>query len=382
MIYIVKCLIGIVIGGTLCSANAKAQNVIGPRLGIGDKAPELRHGAWLKGRPVKTYEKDRLYVVEFWATWCGPCVGMIPHLSKIARQHASDVSVIGVNIWEDSHGADKPREKPYDVNLPRVKNFLKGMGSKVDYNIVMDNNEEYMGKRWMKAAGQVGIPCSFMVKNGTIMWIGHPAALDSMILVVKDEAYDIAAERSKSDAVIAARVASGVDAKVAKIRTDYAAAARDKQYDKAIAILDAGSDELPDWAPFFGYAKFQVLLDCDQAKAFEFMKKWQGTAPGFKSSAGAAICRKQSLSRDFYAYGINILKELVDNPQPGSLMYNHIAAAYANMGDVDSAIAAQEKAISMARQYIKENKHVGFVTRSTVEAYTKTLDAYKRESKQ
>lgn len=375
---LLKCLIGIVIGGTLCSASTKAQNATKPIIGIGDKAPELLHGAWLKGKPIKEYQKDHLYIIEFWATWCGPCVGMMPHLSEIARTHAGNVTVIGVNIWEDSHGADKPREKPYDVNLLRVKRFLKSMGNKVTYNIVMDNNEEYMGKNWMKAAGQSGIPCSFMIKNGTIMWIGHPAELDSMISIVQDSRYDIAAARKRSDAAKAARAATGVDAKVAKIRADYAAAAKDKQYDKAVAILDAGSAELPQWAPFFGYHKFQVLLDYNQAAALEFIKQWQSTAPGFKSSAGMAICKKKGLSNDFYEYGINILKEQADNPQPGSLMYNHIAVAYANMGNMDAAVEAQEKAIEMAKRYVKEGKFAGSVTESTVQAYIKTLAAYKK----
>lgn len=381
MIPILKCLIAITLAGTLCSGNATAQNTALPILGIGDKAPEFKHGAWLKGKAVKTYEKDRLYIVEFWATWCGPCVGMMPHLSKIAREYASDVTVIGVNIWEDSHGADKPREKPYDINLPRVKNFLKNMGNRVDYNIVMDNNEEYMGKSWMKAAGQTGIPCSFMIKNGTIMWIGHPAALDSMIAVVQDNKYDIVAARRKSDEAKAARAASGIDAKVAKIRADYAAAAKDKQYDKAIAILDAGSKELPQWAPFFGYSKFQTLLDSDPAKVLEFVKVWQSTAPGFIGSAAIAIAGKKGLSNDLYQYGINILKGLVDNPQPGSLMYKHIAIAYINMGNKNEATSAQEKAVAMARQEVKEGKYAGIVTDSTVEAYTKTLAAYKKDGR-
>ena len=57
------------------------------RLQIGDAAPELKVEKWVKGDPVTTFEKGKVYVVEFWATWCPPCIKSIPHLTELQKQY-------------------------------------------------------------------------------------------------------------------------------------------------------------------------------------------------------------------------------------------------------------------------------------------------------
>src|SRR5207247_336463 len=52
-------------------------------LKVGDAAPELKVEKWVKGDPISSFEKGRVYVVEFWATWCGPCIKNIPHLTEL-----------------------------------------------------------------------------------------------------------------------------------------------------------------------------------------------------------------------------------------------------------------------------------------------------------
>lgn len=149
-----------------------------PALNVGDRAPALAGQKWVKGEPVAAFEKGKVYVVEFWATWCPPCRASIPHLSELqAKFKDKGVIVIGQNCWER--------------DASKVAPFITKMGDKMNYRVALDTDSGAMAKSWMAAAGQDGIPTAFVVdKAGKIAWIGHP--MDGL-----DEAVAKAAGTSK-----------------------------------------------------------------------------------------------------------------------------------------------------------------------------------------
>lgn len=349
-----------------------AQEQQAPKLFIGDKAPALKFGTWLKGTPVKTYEKGRLYLFEFWATWCGPCIASMPHLSEFAKERKNEMTVIAVNIWE------KTGDKPYETSLPKVSKFVKAMGNKMDFNVITDSKDEFMSKEWMKAAGQAGIPCSFMVKDGVILWIGHPIELDSIVKVVNSGNYDVAAAR-KAFTEKEEKVDSAT-AGFQKVFKGYEKAIADKQYDEALKILNAGMAKESAFAGTLGFFKFQTLLEhFSEDSAMVFAKEWQKTKPGYVGSTGAVIASKAGLSKETYLYGIELLKTLFDTPQPPSLINKMIATIYSNMGDYKAAVETQEKAVASGKQALKEGKFAGFITEDTVKEDEKTLAAFKKK---
>ena len=69
------------------------------------------------GRPVKLSDyKGKVVVLDFWATWCGPCQMSLPHTTAIAKQYAAKgVTVLAVNVWDkpDAFRAWLPKHPQY-----------------------------------------------------------------------------------------------------------------------------------------------------------------------------------------------------------------------------------------------------------------------------
>jgi len=149
----------------LLLAGSAAASADGDSLGVGMKAPALDHVNWLKGDKIAAWEPGQIYVLDFWATWCGPCKASIPHVNEMAKTHKQDgVNVIGVAIWPNS------RMVPTDK-------FVADKGDEMDYNIAEDV-EGQTAKTFMQAARCNGIPTMMVIdRKGEIAWIGHPMAI-------------------------------------------------------------------------------------------------------------------------------------------------------------------------------------------------------------
>jgi thiol-disulfide isomerase/thioredoxin len=138
-------------------------------LDIGEKAPSLEKISWVKGKAVNT--GSVVTVVEFWATWCGPCIRGIPHLTELQKKYGNQVNIVGLSN-EDGE---------------TVKPFVAKMGAEMDYHVGMADKVSYQA--YMEAIDH--IPHAFLVDaKGIVVWQGAPTAVDKPLSEVIAGTFD------------------------------------------------------------------------------------------------------------------------------------------------------------------------------------------------
>ena len=132
---------------------ANVSKVISVEKNEGRKAADF---SWTDASGKKVtfaeFSKDNVVLINFWATWCGPCKRELPDLIALHNEYkGKNVKIIGISVDRDA-----------DV-LGLVRNFAAG--ANLTYPIVIDNGD------LEKAFGGIrGIPTSFFVnKNGEIV---------------------------------------------------------------------------------------------------------------------------------------------------------------------------------------------------------------------
>lgn len=167
----------------------QAAAAAGPHLGIGDSAPRLGVHKWVKGEPVAKFSPGSVYVVEFWATWCGPCVISMPHLDELAKKHREQGLVVIALTTADENNTEEA-----------VTEFVQKRGAEYDFRYAFCADQETYDA-YMTAAKQIGIPCSFVVNQaGKIAYVGHPDYLDDVIPEVIAGTWDLEKARAETAA--------------------------------------------------------------------------------------------------------------------------------------------------------------------------------------
>ena len=312
---------------------------------VGDRAPALAAGAWVKGRPVDGFEPGKVYVVEFWATWCVPCIASMPHLSELQDRFADKgLVVVGVTS-ADTRGN----------TLEAVTRMVEAKGEVMRYRVAFDP-ERAVNDAWMIAAGRTSIPSSFVVdKQGRVAFIGHPNEMDTTLNAVIADTFDLeAAAERYLDEQAAERRRLQLHARVRLIQMRIAAASENKEW----ATVLAGYDEILALDPAFAdYAvhKFNVMLstlhDYDAAYAFALE-----AASTYIANDGTALVR-MALGildgRDLEVRDVPIALSLAmqaDDLGGGkdALAADTLAKAFFQLEDLESAVEAQRRAVAAA----------------------------------
>lgn len=129
---------------------------------IDKKAPKLSVEKWLTDKPNT---KGKFVLVDFWATWCGPCKRAIPDLNGFQKEFENDLVVIGIS--------DEPQELVEKMTVPKIEYY-----SAIDTYKSMNDALEVQA-----------IPhCVLIDPNGIVRWEGWPqqTGFELTSAVIKD----------------------------------------------------------------------------------------------------------------------------------------------------------------------------------------------------
>lgn len=205
-------------------------------LTIGSVAPAISVEHWVhngEGRfpKVEKFEPGKVYIVEFWATWCGPCIASMPHLVEIQNKYADT----GVQLVSISDEQLEIVEKFLDKKIPNAtEDGPATYGELTKSYCLTADPDRSVHKDYMTAAERHGIPCCFIVgKDAKIEWIGHPMRLDDPLNQVVNGNWDRESFGTQF------RIDHAREELMYQTRSQIAAATKDKDYAKIIAITNA-----------------------------------------------------------------------------------------------------------------------------------------------
>jgi len=148
-IFMYICVLVFLIIGFTCPA-------AGPPNLLGRQMPQLTVKDWLSKEQLELRDlEDRIYVVEFWATWCPPCILTMPHMNQLAKKYRpNEVLFISVSV---DYGREQPKTF---IDRNNFDNLF----------VVMDGGmAEKLTVTWIPMAYIVGT-------DGKILWQGIPSS--------------------------------------------------------------------------------------------------------------------------------------------------------------------------------------------------------------
>jgi thiol-disulfide isomerase/thioredoxin len=311
-------------------------------LKAGDPAPPLRVTKWITGREVSSFAPGKIYIVEFWATWCGPCVVMMPHLGDMQEELGSKgVTIIGFTANDPNNSLDQ------------VVKFVDKRAGKLGYTIAYAE-DRVTYDAYMKASGHGGIPCSYVIgRDGKIAFMGHPLFLDEVLPKVMAGTWDPvkgAAELEEADKLWDAT---------------YAAITKAGDPAKQLAEWQAFSAKWPRLAsdPYMNSARLNLLLKANRhADARQLAESIANKAVKRNDlSALASVSQAVSAAEghpELLAIGVRAAEAAlaIDGETAAALI--RVTKAYATAGDTVNAEKYGKKAVAAAEKALAGDKDV------------------------
>jgi len=351
-----------------------AQDVQPPSLNLGDPAPPLLIREWVKDTPVQKFEKGHVYVLEFWATWCKPCIAAMPHLSTLSQKYKDKVTILGIDVMEKK-----------TTPIKKVKAFVDSMGERMNYHVAIEDSN-FMVSDWFNASGERGIPNSFVVnEEGRLAWIGHPKDLDEVLYKIVNKTWNVQEELTRRNE--SRRLAILDDS----LRWDlfiYAGDYYKHDYigkpDSALLAINEIISKKPKlkYAPFIASYTFSSLLKTNPHKAYEYGKAVIVT-PTYDDPAYGIIIEqiqwysdKLKIPAEIYELGAEAYQLEIDHITYPELV--HLSRLYYKMAEWYWRAKNKSKAINAQQKAIKELKKEKGFSETDMNEFELRLEQYKK----
>ncbi|MCC9599324.1 TlpA family protein disulfide reductase [Stieleria sp. JC731] len=323
-------------------------------LDIGSKAPslDLAHYYDESDAKVTDFKKGNVYVVEFWATWCPPCVASMPHLAELQQKYRGDKLQIVSISDEDQETVSAKLKEPYPGKEASFAEVT------APYTLTSDPDGS-AHRDYMLAAKLNGIPAAFVVgKTGLVEWIGHPMEMDEPLAQVLSDSWDREAFKKQREE----------ESKFEETLQEFAMLAGRGKVDEAAEMLDkqisgATNDEYKQrWVNI--QHQFRLLTGTATEADFEHyrseLKELEGNGPAVLRFAMQLYGISQNdgdlgpLTGDVIAALETEVKSA--DAQNKAAFYEVMARYYALDKNFKDAVAAQEKAMESAGELSSTQK--------------------------
>ena len=123
---------------------------------VGEPAPKIQVEKWISEKPELD---DKFVVIDFWATWCGPCIRSIPHLNALSEELGDDFAFVALSNEDEA----------------TVRGLKRAT---IEYYSAIDTQA-----RLMRHFEINSIPHAVVIDPaGKVAWKGHPGYLDAQLL--------------------------------------------------------------------------------------------------------------------------------------------------------------------------------------------------------
>ncbi len=317
-------------------------------LQVGDKAPPLKVTDWVQGKPfdIQKDGKGKVILLEFWATWCAPCIQIIPDTNELARRY-KDNGLVVIGVTDAGQGQ----------TLRTVQDFVASQGKRMRYRVAFDSTQESF-QTYVTGTGGMGIPHAVVIgKDGKIKWIGHPAdpEMRETIIDLLLDRYDPA--KMEKRAAMNARIEPLLNELYSSLNAgDWA---KSMSLTDAILAIDPANMEALQLRVIVMTEELDSTSDL-RSWARDFITKHADDSDALAKLAGLLMAMPDITDRE-PALALQAAEQAYKADGKDARVVQTLASVYFGIGDVDAAVNYQEKAVevsnpleqSEAREYLE-----------------------------